>query len=520
MLFQSTLASRIATGFAALLLSLVVLTAVGIVQVNKINDRLTTINDVNGVKERYAINFRGSVHDRAIAVRDILLVPASELPTVVDHIAQLEAVYQKSAEPMDSLFAAGAGISAAERDQLQKIKAAEAQTVPLVHQAIAMQQRGETPAATALVLEQARPAFIGWLAAVNGFIDMEEELNGGQTAAARSVGVNFQYLMVGLTLAAILLGSLIAWRITRHITLALGGEPQDVKRITTAIGDGNLAMPLHLRAGDTDSILASLGRMQTALRTVVDDVRGHADGVSTASGQIAQGSADLAKRTEEQAASLQQTAASMEQVAVTVRNTADSAQQARTLATTTATEVERGSTMVQGIVQTMAGITAESNKIADITSVIEGIAFQTNILALNAAVEAARAGEQGRGFAVVATEVRSLAQRSSSAAKEIKGLIGASVERVHAGAAEIQGAAETMSQILTSVRRVNDIVNDIAQASVAQASGVDGVGRSVSHMDETTQQNAALVEQTTAAAQSLDEQSQQLRTAVGVFRTR
>jgi methyl-accepting chemotaxis protein len=515
----TSVGTRIAGGFSVLLLALVILTGVGIVQVNQINSSLRTINDVNSVKERYAINFRGSVHDRAIAIRDVTLVSADELPSVTAHIQQLEADYRESAEPMDKLFDSGMHVSDDERRQLAKIKAAESKTVPLVHEIITRQKAGDSDAAKQEVLAQARPAFVEWLAAVNGFIDLEEGLNEIQGKKARAIGVHFEFLMLSLTALAIAFGATIAWIITRGITRALGGEPDEVKRITNAIGDGNLAVAVNLRTGDTDSILASLNRMQAALRTVVDDVRQHADGVSSASEQIALGSADLSQRTESQAQSLQQTAASMEQVTGAVRNNATNAQQASTLATETATEVERGSDMVQGIVQTMSGITAESNKIADITSVIEGIAFQTNILALNAAVEAARAGEQGRGFAVVATEVRSLAQRSSSAAKEIKVLIGNSVKRVHEGAAEIEGAAGAMSQILTSVRRVNGIVNEIAQASIEQASGVDEVGRAVAHMDETTQQNAALVEQTSAAALSLDQQSRELRTAVGVFRT-
>jgi len=214
---------------------------------------------------------------------------------------------------------------------------------------------------------------------------------------------------------------------------------------------------------------------------------------------------------------LQQTAASMGQVAGTVKNNADNAQQASQLATSTASDVANGSDMVQGIVHTMRDITDESKRIADITSVIEGIAFQTNILALNAAVEAARAGEQGRGFAVVATEVRSLAQRSSSAAKEIKELIGHSVERVNAGAVEINNAANAMTQILRSVNQVNSIVNEIAHASAEQASGVQEAAQAITHMDATTQQNVRLVELTSAAALTLDGQSRELREAVGVF---
>jgi methyl-accepting chemotaxis protein len=336
---------------------------------------------------------------------------------------------------------------------------------------------------------------------------------------ARAVGVNFQYLMLTLTIAAIAIGTTIAFFITRNITQALGGEPAEVNAITNAIGNGNLAVPIPTRQGNENSILASLGRMQISLRKVVDDVRGHADGVSTASAQIAMGSSDMAKRTEQQAVSLQTTALSMEQVTEAVKSNAASAKQASTVATETAIEVEHGTGMVQDIVKTMDSITQESSRISDITAVIEGIAFQTNILALNAAVEAARAGEQGRGFAVVATEVRSLAQRSASAAKEIKELIGKSSARVQQGATEIHSAANAMSGILSSVRRVNSIVNEIADASAEQSRDVAKVGQAIAQMDEGTQQNAALVEQTSAAALSLDEQASELRKAVTTFRT-
>ncbi len=510
---------RIAAGFAAVLLALIVLTTIGIVRVNKINEALKVINDVNGVKERYAINFRGSVHDRSIAARDVTLVPDSELPAVIAHIQALEDAYKQSAEPMDAIFNAGSNVSEDERRQLQTIKSAEAKAVPLLHDIITKQRDGDNAGAKREVLEQARPAFVEWLAAVNGFIDMEEAQNKAKAAMARAVGVNFQYLMLTLTIVAIVIGTAIAFSITRNITQALGGEPAEVKAITNAIGDGNLAVPIHVRNGNENSILASLARMQISLRSVVDEVRGRADAVSNASAQIAIGSADMAKRTEQQATALQTTARSMGDVTEAVRSNAASAKQASTVTTETAKEVERGTSMVQDIVKTMDGITAESNRISDITSVIEGIAFQTNILALNAAVEAARAGEQGRGFAVVATEVRSLAQRSASAAKEIKELIGKSSVRVQQGAAEIHGAASAMSDILRSVRRVNNIVNEIADASAEQSRNVVNVGDAIALMDEGTQQNAVLVEQTSAAARSLDGQSGELRKAVTAFRT-
>ena len=515
-----SVAQRISFGFAVVMAAMLVLTTVGISRVDKISDALTSINDVNGVKERYAINFRGSVHDRAIAVRDLTLVPDAELPGVIEHIATLTQAYEHSAKPMYALFDRGVGVSSDERQQLEKIKAAEARALPLLLTVIEKRSAGQIDSARAEVLNEARPAFIAWLASINGFIDMEEALNNDQAQTARAIGVNFQYLMVTLTAFAIVIGSIIAWAIIRNITRALGGEPTDVKRITNAIGEGNLSVPMMIDAGADDSILASLARMQQSLRTVVEEVRQHAEGVSGASAQIASGSQDMANRTEQQASALQVTAASMEQVTVAVRTNAQSAQQASTLAGQTAKDVEKGAGMVQSLVTTMDDISKESGRIADITSVIEGIAFQTNILALNAAVEAARAGEEGKGFAVVASEVRSLAQRSAAAAKEIKELIAKSTERVQQGAVEIHGAAKAMTGILGSVRRVNDIINEIAAASAAQSTDVSRVGEAIAQMDESTMKNAALVEQTAAAATALDEQSTHLKTAVGAFRLR
>jgi methyl-accepting chemotaxis protein len=258
--------------------------------------------------------------------------------------------------------------------------------------------------------------------------------------------------------------------------------------------------------------------MQASLAGVVSQVRGNAHSVATASAQIANGNQDLSGRTEQQASALQETAAAMDQLGTTVRQNADNAQQANALAQSASTVAIKGSDVVGQVVETMKGINESSRKIADIINVIDGIAFQTNILALNAAVEAARAGEQGRGFAVVAGEVRSLAQRSAEAAKEIKALIGTSVERVEQGSALVDHAGVTMQEIVDSIRRVSDIVGEISTASHEQSTGVSQVGDAVTKMDETTQQNAALVEQSAAAAEGLRSQADQLVQAVAVFK--
>ena len=345
---------------------------------------------------------------------------------------------------------------------------------------------------------------------------------GGKAAAdeVQAVYVNASVAVAALLGAALFMGLGLAWAITRHLMRQLGGEPSAAVGILSAVAEGDLSTQVPLRAGDSTSLMARLAEMQHSLSNTVSQVRSGSEGVATASSQIAQGNQDLSGRTEQQASALQQTAATMEELGSTVRNNADNARQANQLALGASSVAVKGGEVVDKVVETMKGINQSSKKIADIISVIDGIAFQTNILALNAAVEAARAGEQGRGFAVVAAEVRSLAQRSAEAAKEIKLLISASVERVNRGTELVGQAGHTMEEIVAAIRRVSDIVGEISSASVEQSSGVSQVGQAVTQMDHATQQNAALVEESAAAAESLRQQAQALVQAVAVFKLR
>jgi methyl-accepting chemotaxis protein len=324
-------------------------------------------------------------------------------------------------------------------------------------------------------------------------------------------------LLGGLALAVAAAAGL-GLMLTRSLLRQLGGEPTDAVALAEAIAGGDLSHRVNVKPGDTDSMMARLGAMQRSLGQVVGQVRQNSESVATASAQIAQGNQDLSGRTEQQASALQQTAATMEQLGTTVRHNADSARQANQLAQGASVVAGEGGEVVSQVVTTMRGISDSSRKIGDIIGTIDSIAFQTNILALNAAVEAARAGEQGRGFAVVASEVRSLAQRSAEAAKEIKTLIGHSVEQVEQGTALVDAAGLKMGEIVTSIERVRDIVAEISSASVEQSSGVQQVGQAVTQMDQATQQNAALVEESAAAAESLKTQAQALVQAVSVFR--
>ncbi|WP_318013734.1 methyl-accepting chemotaxis protein [Roseateles oligotrophus] len=313
---------------------------------------------------------------------------------------------------------------------------------------------------------------------------------------------------------------LIGLLTTRSIGQALGAEPAEAAAVTERVGAGDLSQPLELRPGDHSSLMARLKAMQDNLIQVVSTVRQGAEQLATSSAEIAQGNLDLSARTEQQASALEQTAASMEQLGATVRQNADSTRHANQLAASASTIAIEGGNIVGQVVETMKGINDSSRKISDIISVIDGIAFQTNILALNAAVEAARAGEQGRGFAVVASEVRSLAGRSAEAAKEIKQLINASVERVEAGTQLVDQAGVTMGEVVSSIKRVTDIMAEIDTASKEQASGVAQVGEAVTQMDHTTQQNAALVEEMAASASSLRTQAEELVATVAVFTLR
>ena len=367
---------------------------------------------------------------------------------------------------------------------------------------------------TGKVRSLSQPLETGIAALVKLQIDEAQSLF--DQAAARYARI--RAISIAAIAGGLLFAGLFGLVLVRSFGRQLGGEPGEAANLARSVAAGDLSLAVALKPGDSLSMMAQLKQMQHSLAKVVSSVRQNSESVATASAQIAQGNLDLSQRTEEQAAALEQTAASMEQLSSTVRQNADNARQANQLALSASSVAVKGGEVVGEVVATMKAINDSSKRIADIIGVIDSIAFQTNILALNAAVEAARAGEQGRGFAVVASEVRSLASRSAEAAKEIKNLIGASVERVEQGTALVDRAGVTMAEVVGSIRRVTDIMGEISAASVEQSAGVSQVGTAINQMDQVTQQNAALVEESAAAAESLKDQALQLVRSVAAFK--
>ena len=514
-----TISARLALGFGAVLALMMVLTALAVSRVGNIDATLNRINDVNNVKQRHAINFRGSVHDRAIALRDVVLAADNAAAQAsIEQIRTLDANYERAGRDLDALFAARSDILADEKSALAAIKDNERATQPLIAAVIDLRLAGDVDGARARLANGAAPAFVAWLASVNRLIDLEEQLNTQSAVEARTLTGSFFAWMALLCAIAVAAGALGAWFIGRGLLRQLGGEPGYAADIVRSIAGGNLGVHIATRPGDRGSLLFAMQGMRDSLVDIVAQVRSGTLTIADASTEIAAGNQDLAQRTERQAATLEDTAASMEELTSTVRQNAENARQANALAESASSVASRGGAVVAQVVQTMASINASSKQVVDIIGVIDGIAFQTNILALNAAVEAARAGEQGRGFAVVATEVRNLAQRSAAAAQQIKILIGSSVARVDAGARLVDEAGSTMEEIVSSVRRVTDIMAEISAASAEQSAGIEQVNRAIGRMDEATRQNATLVEQASAAAASLQDEAASLAGVVSIFK--
>ena len=374
---------------------------------------------------------------------------------------------------------------------------------------------GDAAAVKAQLADKVQPAITGYLASQQAYVDLQRERSAAVRAESGAERVRSVWMVMAV-MAAIVAGLIVS---TLLLVRAICRPMTQLADVARRIGDGDLDVAVDTGRSDEIGVLqGALATMRDALRNIVGQVRQSAESIQVASGEVASGNTDLSQRTEQTASDLQQTASSIHQLTANVRQSADAAAQANQLAASAQTVAQRGGAVVSQVVSTMDEINASSKRIADIIGTIDGIAFQTNILALNAAVEAARAGEQGRGFAVVASEVRSLAQRSAEAAREIKVLIGTSVDKVETGARLVQNAGSTMGEIVASVQRVTDVIGEITAASAEQSQGIAQVNGAIANLDQMTQQNAALVEQSAAAAESLKDQALRLTESMQVFR--
>ncbi|NYS60456.1 methyl-accepting chemotaxis protein [Vreelandella salicampi] len=517
-LAKARIGTRLTIGFATLLVLLVIIAAEGIYEVNEIDRDLTTINDNNGQKQTYAVNWRGSVHDRAIALRDIVLTQdESEIRSLKNLMQSLRNNYVEATSGMQGVISEYAASDQGQRI-LDSINAQQETTLALTQDVLNARESGNIERAQTLLLNQAGPAYAEWLDRINQYIDLQEEVNNATTASARDTASGFQIKMLLSTLAALLIGVMIAWFLSRQLLRELGAEPYEVKAFAEAIGRGELTTQGHLKKGDKSSIMAAQVEMARELQGIVAQVRASAEAVASNSEQIAEGNNDLSSRTEQQASALAETASAMEQLNSTVKLNADNSAQASQEASSASNTAKQGGEAVHQVVTTMNELNQSSQEIAGIISTIDSIAFQTNILALNASVEAARAGEHGRGFAVVAEEVRKLAQRSADAAREINTLISSNLDRVNHGNARAEEASKSTEEIVAAISRVTSIMQEISNASAEQSAGVQEVGQAVTEMDQVTQQNAGLVQESAKSANNLRENAHRLIGAMSQFK--
>jgi methyl-accepting chemotaxis protein len=500
---------RLGTGYAAILLMLVAILGVGLNSMANVQARLDSIVNENHHKIDLSRSMVDQFRDIATFITNIAYL--SDDAAMEEERKKMQVARKKYADLREQLN---------QTDLTEKEKSLIAELTQITsksanNQVIELRVQQKNTEAIELLTTQAVPSVRRAISFMDEIVKYEMEQAAKAVEAAQAEYARARFVMFVVGGLAVLLGSVMAWLITRSITGPIG----EAVKVAETVAQGDLNSHIEVTSRDeTGRLLQALKDMNGSLVRIVSEVRNGTDAIGTASGEIASGNMDLSSRTEQQAGSLEETASSMEELTSTVRQNADNARQANQMALTASEIAARGGQVVSEVVDTMASINASSSKIVDIISVIDGIAFQTNILALNAAVEAARAGEQGRGFAVVASEVRSLAQRSAAAAKEIKGLIDDSVNKVDAGSKLVNQAGNTMKEVVDSVKRVSAIMAEIAAASQEQSAGIEQVNQAITQMDQVTQQNAALVEEAAAAAGSLQEQSGKLAQVVSVFK--
>jgi len=509
--------TRLAIGYALVLCLMLAIVVTGLLKMREMNERTRTITEVNNVQIALIATMQDTVMDRMVALRNLIMFSTPEqMQPEVKRMETQGAMYVEAFDKLQKTFE-DPTTTAEEKAFAARLQEVTAKAAPLVAKSIELGLANKAEEGTDYLINTVRPVQREWLEVLNDLIAFENKLNAAAAADAQAAYDSAVRLMLLLGAIALAFGVVSATAITRGLLRQLGGEPNDAAAIAAEIANGNLVVDVPVKPGDQSSMLYAMRNMRDKLSAIVTEVRSGTDTIATASGQISAGNADLSSRTEEQASSLEETASSMEELTSTVRQNAENAQQASAMAASASEVAAKGGQVVAQVVDTMGAINESARKIVDIISVIDGIAFQTNILALNAAVEAARAGEQGRGFAVVAGEVRNLAHRAGAAAKEIKSLIDDSVQKVDEGSQLVGQAGATMEEIVGSVQRVTDIMGEISSASREQSSGIDQVNQAIAQMDQVTQQNAALVEEASAASESMQDQAAKLAQLVGTF---
>jgi methyl-accepting chemotaxis protein len=503
--------TRLMAGFALVIFLLVAVAAIGLAKIEHVNDDTEIILHDRFVKVELAQTVENEVNKQLRALRTAMIV--SDPALAAKELAKIEAsmpVVAGALKKLEDTVHSEAGKAALQRlmEGRRRFKEGETHVVELV-------KAGKIDEAKTQLITVILPLQTAYIEGVEQFAKTQADGMESFGVEAAETARSAKVLMIVLSTVAVLLAGGVAVLLTRSITVPIA----EAVRVAQTVAAGDLTSRIDVRSRDeTGQLLAALKSMNESLVGIVQQVRASSDSIATGSSQVAVGSTDLSQRTEEQASNLQQTAASMEEITATVKNSADAARAASELARSANSVAEKGGAVVAEVVSTMDEISTSSKKIADITGVIDGIAFQTNILALNAAVEAARAGEQGRGFAVVAGEVRTLAQRAATAAKEIKALIGESAGRVETGARLVGGAGATMEEIVRHVQRVAQLISEVGTAADHQSLGISQVSDAVAQLDQVTQQNAALVEESAAAADSLSQQAQRLSAVVAAFK--
>jgi len=510
-------ATRLSLGFGSVIALLIIVASLGINNISSIQDDLDGVVNGELPKVVWANNILSSVSSIGILMRDSLLVVGKEnIKKELDGVIEERKNIKNNLDRLQGAIESGG--SDADRALLTKVVEARFKYILAQESFIKLMNDGRQDAAQKYLMDEA-------MALQDNYISVLKEMSAYQAGESRRVGdAANNRVKVALTMIfssaiiALLLAALVGYMNVRSLMRQLGGEPGYAADVMRNVAEGDLSVHVQMRPGDTGSLLSALHAMVARLSGLVSEVRVSADSINIATRDIAQGNSDLSLRTEEQATSLEEASTSMQELTSTVKQSAESALHANQLAMNASDIAVEGGRAVGDVMHTMASISDSSRKIADIIGVINSISFQTNILALNAAVEAARAGEQGRGFAVVAGEVRNLSQRSAAAAKEIKDLIDDSVSKVDAGSRQVKQAGATMTEIVHAVKRVTDIMAEIAAASSEQSAGIELVNHAIIQVDEVTQQNAAMVEEAAAAAESMKEKADSLMAAASAFK--